>query len=118
MAAERAPKTIVRTTCPRDCYDACGVAVIERGDAIPKRAGDPDHAVSRGARCGKCALAYNGAWRDPAQWLLHPLKRVGAKGDGKFQPVTWDQAMTDIAKRLTGIVAADGPASIFHTHYT
>ena len=118
MAAERAAKTIVRTTCPRDCYDACGVAVIKRGDVITKVVGDPDHAVSRGALCGKCALAYNGAWRDPAQRLLHPLKRIGAKGEGKFQPVTWDQAMTDIAGRLARIVAASGPASVFHTHYT
>ncbi len=118
MAADRAARTIVRTTCPRDCYDACGVAVIKRGDAITKVLGDPDHAVSRGALCGKCALAYNGAWRDPAQRLLHPLKRIGPKGEGKFQPVSWDQAMADIAGRLTGIVAAGGAASVFHTHYT
>ena len=91
MAAERAAKTIIRTTCPRDCYDACGIAVIKRGEAITKVVGDPDHAVSRGALCGKCALAYNGAWRDASQRLGHPLKRIGPKGEGRFQPVSWER---------------------------
>jgi len=123
MAAEgtvenRAAKTIVRTTCPRDCYDACGIAVIKRGDVITKVVGDPDHAVSRGALCGKCALAYNGAWRDAAQRLGRPLKRSGPKGEGRFEPVSWDQALSEIAARLTGIVAKGEAASIFHTHYT
>ena len=48
-------KTILRTTCPRDCYDACGIAVIKRGERIVKVLGDPEHPVSRGALCGKCA---------------------------------------------------------------
>jgi len=118
MGAERAAKTIIRTTCPRDCYDACGIAVIKRGDAITKVVGDPAHAVSRGALCGKCALAYNGAWRDAGQRLGHPLKRIGPKGEGRFHPVSWEQAMREIAARLTRIVETSGPASIFHTHYT
>ena len=46
-------KTIVRTTCPRDCYDACGIAVVKRADWLVKVLGDPEHAVSRAALCGK-----------------------------------------------------------------
>jgi anaerobic selenocysteine-containing dehydrogenase len=111
-------KTILRTTCPRDCYDACGIAVLKKGDVITKVLGDPDHAVSRGALCGKCALAYNGAWRDPAQRLAHPLKRIGAKGEGRFVRVSWAEAIQDIAARLKKIVASSGPAAVFHTHYT
>jgi anaerobic selenocysteine-containing dehydrogenase len=53
-------KEHVRTTCPRDCYDACGIVVVKRGGEITKVLGDPEHPVSRGALCGKCALAYNG----------------------------------------------------------
>jgi anaerobic selenocysteine-containing dehydrogenase len=111
-------KTIVRTTCPRDCYDACGIAVVKRDGAITKVLGDPDHPVSRGSLCGKCALAYNGVWRDPGQRLQHPLRRVGHKGEGRFERVSWDDAIGDIAARLKRIVAASGPASIWHTHYT
>src|SRR4029450_4769023 len=66
-------KSVIRTTCPRDCYDTCGIAVVKRNGAVTKVLGDPDHPVSRGALCGKCALAYNGVWRDPAARLARPL---------------------------------------------
>ncbi len=111
-------KTIVRTTCPRDCYDACGIAVIKRDGKITKVLGDPDHKVSRGALCGKCALAYNGVIRDPAERLARPLKRVGSKGEGRFQPISWGEAIATIAERFKAIIASDGPQSIFHAHYT
>ena len=78
-------REIIRTTCPRDCYDACGIAVVKHGDHA-KVLGDPDHAVSRGALCGKCAIGYNGAWRDPTARLGQPLKRIGPKGSGQFAP--------------------------------
>ena len=55
----------IRTTCPRDCYDACGVLVKTSTDGTINVVGDPDHDVSRGALCGKCSIAYNGVWRDP-----------------------------------------------------
>jgi len=111
-------KTIVRTTCPRDCYDACGIAVVKRADGLVKVLGDPDHAVSRGALCGKCAIAYNGAWLDPKARVTRPLKRIGAKGEGRFEPITWDQATAEIAARLKQIVSAHGPETIWHSHYT
>ena len=111
-------KTILRTTCPRDCYDSCGIAVIKRGETITKVLGDPDHPVSRGALCGKCALAYNGAWRDPDQRLGQPLKRIGPKGEGRFEPVSWQEAIAEIAARLKRIVDDAGPATVLHTHYT
>ena len=38
-------KIIIRTTCPRDCYDACGIAVVKRADGLVKVLGDPEHAV-------------------------------------------------------------------------
>jgi anaerobic selenocysteine-containing dehydrogenase len=111
-------KTIIRTTCPRDCYDSCGIAVVKRRGVITKVLGDPDHPVARGALCGKCALAYNGVWRDPAQRLQHPLRRIGPKGEGRFAAIGWDEALGEIASRLQGILAEHGPAGIWHTHYT
>ncbi len=111
-------KRIIKTTCPRDCYDSCGIAVITRDGAVTKVLGDPDHPVSRGALCGKCALAYNGAWRDPDQRLAHPLKRVGAKGEGRFEPVPWETALTEIAGQLGDIVADGDPRRILTAHYT
>jgi anaerobic selenocysteine-containing dehydrogenase len=80
------PTQIIRTTCPRDCYDACGIAVAKRADGKIKVLGDPDHPVSRGALCGKCAIAYNGAWLDPKIRLTQPLKRIGPKGERPSGP--------------------------------
>jgi len=109
---------IIKTTCPRDCYDACGIAVVRRGGAIAKVLGDPDHAVSRGALCGKCAIAYNGAWRDQALRLAQPLRRAGPKGEGRFTEISWDEALAEIASQLQGIVGSGAASSILHTHYT
>ncbi len=111
-------KQIVKTTCPRDCYDSCGIAVVKRDGRITKILGDPDHFVSRGALCGKCALAYNGVYLDPKARPTQPLKRIGAKGEGRFEPVPWDQATEEIAVRLNDIIADGGPERIVHAHYT
>jgi anaerobic selenocysteine-containing dehydrogenase len=110
-------REIVKTTCPRDCYDACGIAVVKHDGAITKVLGDPDHHVARGALCGKCALAYNGIWRDEAARLTTPLKRIGKKGEGQFAPANWDEALADIAAKLNEI-RSKNPAAILHTHYT
>lgn len=111
-------KVLVRTTCPRDCYDACGIVVVKRGNAITRVLGDPDHHVSRGALCGKCAIAYNGAWRDTSLRLSTPLRRIGPKGSRSFTPVSWDEALGLIAEKLNGAIQSYGGRSIVHSHYT
>lgn len=111
-------RTTTRTTCPRDCYDACGIVVRKSEDGTINVVGDPEHSVSRGALCGKCSIAYNATWRDPDVRLMHPLKRIGPKGAGSFEPVSWNDALGDIARRLNTIRDRDGGAAILHTHYT
>jgi len=109
---------IVRTTCPRDCYDACGIVVIKRNGAVKHVRGDPEHPVSRGKLCVKCTLGYNGAWRDPAARLLRPLRRTGPKGEGRFEPVSWNEALAEVARRLGAVAADPGPQAILNAHYT
>ena len=65
----RPGRTIIKTTCPRDCYDACGMTVVKDDGVVRRVGGDPDHAIARGTLCGKCAVTYNGAWRSPDQRL-------------------------------------------------
>lgn len=108
----------IRTTCPRDCYDACGVIVEVADGRVLKVLGDPDHPVARGSLCTKCALAYNSVWIDPAARLLRPLRRVGPKGAASFEPVSWDEALALIAARLNPLLQSGRSAKILHTHYT
>ena len=112
--------TIVKTTCPRDCYDACGALVIVRDGAVHAVRGDPDHHRSRGKLCRKCTLGYNGAFIDPAARLTTPLIRTGPKGTGAYREATWDEATTLIAERFTAISSdpSAGPETILNTHYT
>jgi anaerobic selenocysteine-containing dehydrogenase len=71
------PDDVVLTTCPRDCYDACGIEVSRRNGVIRRVRGDRHHAVSRGRLCQKCTAAYNGVFLDPAARLVTPLLRDG-----------------------------------------
>jgi len=108
----------VKTTCPRDCYDACGITVTKKNGVIVNVLGDKDHLISRGALCGKCAIAYNGAWRDAALRLSTPLKRIGAKGKSEFKPISWDEALGMIAAKFHGLIDKGAARTILHTHYT
>ncbi|HEU0022199.1 MAG TPA: molybdopterin-dependent oxidoreductase, partial [Dehalococcoidia bacterium] len=109
---------IILTTCPRDCYDACGIAVIKQSGVIKRVRGDPNNPINRGGLCGKCAIAYNGVIRDPNQRLKTPFKRVGPKGLGQFQTASWDEAIETTAGRLQEIVAHSGPEAVLNAHYT
>jgi len=108
----------VLTTCPRDCYDSCGIRVVLKDGEIDRVTGDPDHPANRGSLCGKCTLAYNGVWRDPNARLTMPLKRTGAKGEGAFTEISWDEALGTIAERLTGLITDGRARDILTAHYT
>ena len=109
---------IVRTACPRDCYDTCGVTVHKRNGAIESVRGDPAHFVSQGQLCTKCSIGYNNEWLDPRARVTRPLRRIGRKGDGRFEPVSWEVAIAAIADRLKRIAAGAGPQAILNTHYS
>lgn len=110
--------TRIRTNCPRDCYDNCGIIVELRDGAQPRVLGDPDHPVSLGRLCSKCAVAYNGVWQDEAARLTRPLRRTGPKGSGRFEPISWDEACREVAERFSAIIERDGAQAILHTHYS
>ncbi len=110
--------TTLRTNCPRDCYDGCGIIVERRESGRHRVLGDPDHPVSRGKLCSKCALAYNGVWQDPAARLTTPLRRVGARGSNEFEAISWDEALDAVAERMNAARSEHGAASILHTHYS
>ncbi len=108
----------IRTTCPRDCYDSCGILVLRRDGAVHQVRGDPDHPISRGALCAKCSIGYNNEWLDPKARVTRPLRRSGPKGSGQFEPVSWDEALAAIAARLGEIADQGQAATILNAHYT
>jgi anaerobic selenocysteine-containing dehydrogenase len=92
--------------------------VHRRDGSVTAVRGNPTHAVSRGTLCGKCSTAYNREWRDPQRRLSQPLRRVGVKGAGRFEPISWDTALAEIAHRLHRVIASHGAQSILNAHYT
>ncbi len=118
MSTADAAGQVIRTACPRDCYDTCGIAVIRRNGVVHAVRGDVDHPVSRGSLCGKCSTGYNREWRDPQVRLARPQRRVGPKGSGHYEAISWDEAIGGISERLTQIVAAHGADRILNAHYT
>ncbi len=111
-------ESYVRTTCPRDCYDSCGIRVVLKDGEIDRVTGDGDHPANRGSLCGKCTLAYNGVWRDPAARLTTPLRRSGPKGSGAFEEISWDEALGDIARHLGRLIDDERRHDILTAHYT
>lgn len=111
-------ETVIKTTCPRDCYDACGALVKVRDGRILAVRGDPEHPVSRGKLCAKCTTGYNNEWIDPEVRLSQPLRRSGPKGSGQFTPISWDDALREIAARLHEIGENHSAATILNAHYT
>jgi len=82
---------------------------VENGRATKLR-GDPDHPVTRGFLCGKVAKYLDREYSP--ERLLYPLKRVGEKGDGRFERISWDAALDTIATRLGAIAEEFGPEAI------
>ena len=103
------------SVCALDCPDACGLLVhIEDGRATRLR-GDPDHPVTRGFLCGKVAQYLEREYSPDR--LLYPQKRAGAKGEGRFTRISWDEALDTIARRLAAIAQEHGPESILPYSY-
>src|SRR5205085_544790 len=109
-------RTVVRAACPHDCPDTCALLVtVENGRAVDI-AGAPDHPTTRGTLCTKVARYLERTYS--SERLLHPLRRVGPKGSGRFERISWDDALDAIAERFREIAASsDGPQAILPYSY-
>ena len=111
-----ASRTVVRGACPHDCPDTCALLVtVENGRAI-KVEGAPDHPTTRGTLCTKVARYLDRTYA--SERVLHPLRRVGPKGTGRFERIGWDEALNTISARFKEIAASpDGPQAILPYSY-
>ena len=107
---------VVRGACPHDCPDTCALLVtVEDGRAV-RVEGDPAHPVTRGFLCTKVNRYLERTYHP--ERLTTPLRRVGPKGSGRFAPISWDEALDEVAGRLDAIRrSADGPQAILPYSY-
>ena len=105
---------VVRAVCPHDCPDTCAMLVTVQAGVAVRVQGDPDHPPTHGALCTKVSR-YTERSYSPDR-VLTPLQRVGKKGEGRFEPVTWDAALDDIAARLKTIAARDPQAVLPYSY--
>ncbi|MDM4767744.1 molybdopterin oxidoreductase family protein [Pelomonas sp. SE-A7] len=115
MSSAAANVRIVKGACPHDCPDTCALKItVENGRAI-KVQGAAEHASTHGALCTKVSR-YPERTYHPER-LLHPLKRVSRKDEApRFEPVSWDEALDDIAARLKSIAARDPEAIVPYSY--
>jgi len=115
MTATEPDVRVVRGACAHDCPDTCAMLVtVENGRAV-KVQGDPAHPFTRGGLCVKVNDYTRHTYsRDR---VLHPLRRVGPKGAGRFERITWDAALDEIATRLHAIVDEHGGQAILPYSY-
>jgi anaerobic selenocysteine-containing dehydrogenase len=106
---------IRHSVCPLDCPDTCSLAVTVEGDRVVKVRGSQANPLTRGAICAK-VTRYPELIHGPDR-LLTPLRRVGPKGEGRFERISWEQALELIHARFSEIVAAHGPEAILPLNY-
>ena len=87
--------------CALDCPDTCSLAVEVRDGRAIRLRGDRDHPVTQGFLCGKVAQYLEREYSPDR--LLYPQRRVGLKGEGRLERITWDEALDEIAHRLQDI---------------
>ena len=106
----------VHGACPHDCPDTCAwqVTVDDAGRAVGL-AGTPDHPYTRGALCSKLKRYPERVYS--AERLLHPMRRNGPKGSGRFERVSWDEALAEVVARLQDGIARHGPLTAMPANF-
>lgn len=106
---------IRRSICPLDCPDTCALLVTVENGRVTRLRGDPDHPVTRGFICEKVAR-YTDRQNSPAR-VLYPQRRAGRKGEGRFERISWEEALEEIARRLKTILERYGSEAVLPYSY-
>lgn len=109
-------KHIIHAACPHDCPDTCAMLVEVEDGRATHLTGDHNHPTTRGFLCTKVTRYLERVYNPDR--LLYPQKRVGAKGEGRFERISWDEAIETIARHFKQIAQSeDGPESILPYSY-
>jgi anaerobic selenocysteine-containing dehydrogenase len=104
------PTGVFPSVCSLDCPDQCGLLVHKQDGKIVKIQGDPNHPVTKGNICNKVRNLTERIY-DPKR-LKYPMKRTGAKGEGKFERISWDEAIETITDKWKELIQTEGPETI------
>jgi anaerobic selenocysteine-containing dehydrogenase len=119
MARTAPPETwghsTVRTACPLDCPDSCTLDVTVENGRIQKIDGGDDNPVTRNFICAKVRRFGERIYGEDR--VLYPCVRQGAKGQGTFTRVSWDEALDLIARRMQEIKDTAGAEAILPYYY-
>ncbi|MDD5233252.1 MAG: molybdopterin-dependent oxidoreductase [Syntrophales bacterium] len=100
----------VKTHCARMDHGGCGLLVGVKGNAIVEVKGDPDGFLNKGYTCFKGRVSADRLTHPDR--LLHPLKRAGERGEGKWRQISWDQALDEISANLLRIKETHGARAV------
>jgi anaerobic selenocysteine-containing dehydrogenase len=104
------------SVCPLDCPDTCSLAVTVSDERVLAVRGSKVNPITHGAICAKVANNYPEFVHGPTR-LQYPLKRIGRKGEGKFERVSWDQALELIHDRVGAVIRRYGPEAVLPLNY-
>ena len=104
-----AEEKVIKSTCGL-CAIGCGILAYIEDNKVVKVEGDPDNPLSKGVLCPKGLASLEYLYHPDR--LRHPLKRVGERGEGKWQRISWDEALDLIANQLARIKDLFGPESV------
>ncbi|GAE06734.1 anaerobic dehydrogenases, typically selenocysteine-containing [Paenibacillus sp. JCM 10914] len=96
--------------CPLDCPDTCGLLLHKENGRIVKVTGDPNHPITQGAICNKVRNMTHRVYHP--ERVLYPMRRVGPKGEGSFERISWNEAVQEITGRYKRLIEEHGSESI------
>jgi len=112
----RPMEEIKRSVCALDCPDCCSLLVTVRDGKVVKVTGDPDHPYTQGFICKKVELYPKRLYSRFR--ISSPMRRIGKKGEGRFEPITWDEALDEITSRFREIIQSWGGEAILPYSHT
>ena len=105
------------SVCPLDCPDTCSLMVTVEDDRVVKVRGSHSNPLTNGVVCNKVARGYPEFVHGPNR-LTVPLKRTGARGEGKFEQISWDEALDTVAERISAVIEKYGPEAVLPFNYS
>src|SRR3954447_9372816 len=100
----------LKSACPLNCWDSCGLLVSVENNKVIKVEGDPSHPITKGKICGRGRMLETRT--NSPQRLIYPLKKI----NGEFKQIPWVQAIHEIADKLTAIKDTFGSTAVLHSH--